>query len=95
MKLKNLPNFTKLSENSKIPLKPLFCVFAVLSSVENTTNKFDSEEYSTKFLCCPQYVPITADELSKPSYTFTKSKGQLKMLNVKKLDSHILFPRWQ
>lgn len=25
----NLPNLTKLSENSKIPLNPRFCVFAV------------------------------------------------------------------
>lgn len=32
-----IPNLTKLSENSKKPLKPLFCVLAVRCSVINTT----------------------------------------------------------
>lgn len=66
-----LPRLTKLSENSKMPLKPRFCVFAVRFNVKNNTNKLFSEEYNTKFRCWPQYVPITALELFRPSYTFT------------------------
>ncbi|KYQ47560.1 hypothetical protein ALC60_13315 [Trachymyrmex zeteki] len=48
------PRLTKLSENSKMPLNPRFCVFAVRFSVENSTNKLFSEEYNTKFRCWPQ-----------------------------------------
>lgn len=69
--VRDLPNFTKLSENSKIPLNPRFCVFAVRWIVTKETNKLDSDEYNTKFRCWPQYVPITADVVFIPSYTFT------------------------
>ncbi|KYN43521.1 hypothetical protein ALC56_01782 [Trachymyrmex septentrionalis] len=48
------PRLTKLSENSKMPLNPRFCVFAVRLNVENNTNKLFSEEYNTKFRCWPQ-----------------------------------------
>lgn len=40
----NLPNFTNDSENSKIPLKPRFCVLAVRGMVVKVTNKEDSLE---------------------------------------------------
>lgn len=73
----HLPNLTKLSENSKIPLKPRFCVLAARGSVQKVTSSRSSLEYSTRFRCWPQYVPITADVLSGPSYTRTQSNGQL------------------
>lgn len=74
-----LPNFTKLSLNSKIPLNPRFWVLAVRWIVSKATNIVDSDEYKTRFLCCPQYVPMTADSLFLPSYTLTTSNGQLKI----------------
>ena len=60
-------NFTKLSLNSKIPLKPLFCVLAVRCNVKNVTKRVASLEYRTRFRCCPQYVPMSAELLSGPS----------------------------
>jgi hypothetical protein len=49
--IQNIPNLTKLSLNSNIPLKPRFCVLAVLWSVTKVTSSEDSDEYSTKLRC--------------------------------------------
>lgn len=49
-----LPNFVNEFENSKIPLKPLFCVLAVRGRVTKVTSRVDSDEYSTRLRCWPQ-----------------------------------------
>jgi hypothetical protein len=49
--IQNIPNLTKLSLNSNIPLKPRFCVLAVLCSVTKVTSSDDSDEYRTKLRC--------------------------------------------
>lgn len=62
-----IPNRTKLSENSHNPLNPRFWTGAVRFNVVNETNSLLFVENMTKFLNCPQYVPIFSAKLSSPS----------------------------
>ena len=64
---------------------------AILYSVLKMTTMDGPLLNTTRFRCCPQYVPMRGANVSDPSYILTWSKGQLgeervEYSNVKSID---------